>query len=341
MDRVKPQDPVGGLMITAKIDTRELFELTDDRVVLRGTFHRAAGGSLGQAANADFTVGITFLNPMAAPRSLSGDAGVYWATSFASLGYPSFRFDLPGSGDSPGEIPIDFLDFINNGGYAGVTASKIKELTHRFDLSGTVIFGHCAAATTAIYVASEYKGCKGLILADPYFNAVNNLTPILPPGILGWARRSKGGEVLRAFYERLREARKRFGQGPLPGNANFGLIARWKKVLSSGMPILVFKSSERLGSSKLRSGAFDYLAHLTSLAMHSEQLTIKTIEDTDHSFANKSGRAAVRSSAEMWLGQHFPLANVDLLRHSLGREVPELGPLIFDNALSVQVSTGE
>jgi pimeloyl-ACP methyl ester carboxylesterase len=341
MDRLKPKDPVGGLMITDRIETRELFELAGDRVLLRGTFHKAAAGKLTQAGNADRTVGITFLNPMATPRSLTGDAGVYWATSFASLGYPSLRCDLPGSGDSPGEIPIEFLDFINNGGYGGVTAAKIKELTSRFGLSGTVIFGHCASATTAIYVASECKECKGLILADPYFNAVNNLTPILPPGILGWARRSRFGEVLRAFYERVREARKRFGQGPLPGNANFGLIARWKKVLSSGMPILVFKSSERLGSSKLRAGAFDYLAHLTSLAMHSEQLTIKTIEDTDHSFANRSGRAAVRSYAEMWLGQHFPLANVDLLRHSLGIEVPDLGPLILDNALSVQVSTGE
>jgi pimeloyl-ACP methyl ester carboxylesterase len=342
MDRFEPQDTVGGLMITNQIESRELFELTGDRVLLRGTFHRAATGNLTQAGNVDRTLGITFLNPMAAPRSLIGDAGAYWATSFASLGYPSFRCDLPGSGDSPGGIPIEFLDFINNGGYEVVTASKIKELTRRFNLSGTVIFGHCAAATTAIYVASECKECKGLILADPYFNVVNNLTPILPPGILSWARRSKSGELLRAFYVRLREARKRFGQGSLPGNANFGLIARWKKVLSSGMPILVLKSSERLGSSKLRAGAFDYLGHIASVATHSEQLKVKTIEDTDHSFANRSGRAAVRSYAEAWLGQHFPLANTgELLRRNLSKEVSDLGPLILDNALSVQVSTGE
>src|ERR1700744_4482659 len=151
MDRVKPEDPAGGLMITDKTETRELFELPGDRVLMRGTFHKPVRRNVTQAGNADRTAGILFLNPMATPRSLTGDAGVYWATAFASLGYPSFRCDLPGSGDSPGEIPIEFLDFINNGGYGGVTAAKIKELTSRFGLSGTVIFGHCASATTAIY----------------------------------------------------------------------------------------------------------------------------------------------------------------------------------------------
>jgi pimeloyl-ACP methyl ester carboxylesterase len=324
-------------MITVKTDTRELFELAGDGVLLRGTFHRAIGEFLTPRGNGGQRVGLTFLNPMATPRSLTGDAGVYWATSFASLGYPCLRCDLPGSGDSPGEIPIEFLDFINNGGYAAITALKLKELNSRFNLSSTVIFGHCAAATTAIYVASESKECKGLILADPYFNAVNNLTPILPAGMLGWARRSKFGEVLRASYARLREARRRFGRGGLPGNANFGLIARWKRVLSSGTPILVLKSPERLGGSKLRAGAFDYLAHISSLATRSGQLTIETVEETDHSFANRSGRAAVRSSVEAWLGQQFPLAKTsDLFVQNLGREVAGMDSVTLDRALSVQ-----
>jgi pimeloyl-ACP methyl ester carboxylesterase len=329
-------------MITVKTEARELFELAGGGVLLRGTFHKAAGGGLTQAGKAGQTVGLIFLNPMATPRSLTGDAGVYWATAFAALGYPALRCDLPGSGDSPGEIPIEFLDFINNGGYAAATVSKIKELTDRFNLSSIVIFGHCAAATTAIYVASESKECKGLILADPYFNAVNNLTPILPAGMLGWARRSKLGEVLRASYARLREARKRFGQDALPGNANFGLIARWKKVLSNGTPILVFKSSERLGNSKLRAGAFDYLAHMASLAKRSGQLTIETVQDTDHSFANRSGRAAVRSCAEAWLGQHFPLVRAeDLAVQNLSRQISEADSLILDRAFSIQASPGE
>ncbi len=329
-------------MITDKVEMRELFELNGGGVLLRGTFHKATGGNVTQSGNPDPTIGVMFLNPMATPRSLTGDLGVYLADSFAALGYPSFRCDLPGSGDSPGEVPLDFLEFINKGGYAKVVVSKIKELTQRFNLSGIIIYGHCAAATTAIYVASECSECKGLILTDPYFNAVNNLTQKLRPEMLAWARRSKIGEMLRASHFRFREAWRRRGQGSLPGNANLGLLSHWKKVLSHGTPILVFRSSERRGNSKLRAGAFDYLAYISSLATCSGQLTAKTVEDTDHSFANQSGRTAIRSCAESWLDQGFSLAKTgDPALQAKGRQSIEMDSLTLEKAFSVGVVPGD
>jgi hypothetical protein len=54
-------------------------------------------------------------------------------------------------------------------------------------------------------------------------------------------------------------------------------------------------------------GEFDYLKHVLKLAGRKSQVVVKTIEGTDHSFANRVGRAAVRQHSERWLNACFPL----------------------------------
>src|ERR1700677_1570615 len=308
MDHLKPGYPLGGSMISDTIEARQLVTLGADGVLVRGTFHevprKAQDGSNAQGKN----IGVAFLNPLSTPRALIGDSAVFWASSFAAQGYPSLRFDLPGLGDSYGETAKDLVTFINEAGFAATAASKIREFTKTFGLSGVVIYGHCAEAVTAVYAASECQECKGLIITDPYFNAANMLTPKLSPGMVDWARRTKAGGVLRAGYARLREARKNQGNGPLPGNANVSLVTHWKQLVSSGLPILVLKSGEpaALGSSKLRAGTFDYLEHITSFARHRSRLSLHTIEGTNHSFADRLGRATIQERAGAWLHDHFP-----------------------------------
>jgi pimeloyl-ACP methyl ester carboxylesterase len=162
-------------MMNNKAEMRELITLDADGIVVRGTYHKANG--LDEATSPSKNPGVIFVNPLSTPRALIGDSAVYWATSFADRGYPAFRFDLPGLGDSFGAVPNDLLSFINEGGYAAVTRSKVKEIVRRFSLPGAVVYGHCAGATSAIYAASECKECKGLIITNPYFNAANLLTP--------------------------------------------------------------------------------------------------------------------------------------------------------------------
>jgi pimeloyl-ACP methyl ester carboxylesterase len=329
-------------MMNNKAETRELITLDADGILVRGTYHRATGPALDEASRPSKNPGVIFVNPLSTPRALIGDSAVYWATSFAGRGYPSFRFDLPGLGDSFGAVPNDLLSFINEGGYAAVTRSKVKEIVHRFSLPGAVVYGHCAGATSAIYAASECKECKGLIITNPYFNAANLLTPKLSPEMVDWARRSALGEVLRATYSRIREARKKAGNGPLPGNANLSVISSWKKVISSGIPILILKSPEpaALGSSKLRSRSFDYLEYIASLAVRRDQITIMTIE-TDHSFANRSGRAAVREQAESWLNKYFPVAPAAPLGQVQGLRVQEGRPVLVKPRVPAHVSSGD
>jgi len=307
-------------MICDTLETRQLITLGADGILVRGTYHDVPRKMTG-STSPDKRIGVLFLNPLSTPRALIGDSAVYWASSFASQGYPSLRIDLPGLGDSYGEVAKDLLTFINNGGYAAIAAAKVKEFSERFGLAGVVIYGHCAGSTTAIYAASACKECKGLIITEPYFNAANMLTPKLSPGMVAWARRTKVGEVLRAAYARLREARKKQTNGSLPGNANVNLVTHWKQLVSSGLPILVCKSGEpaALGSSKLRAGAFDYLEHITSFAGHKSRLSLHTIEGTNHSFADLLGRATIREHAETWLHKHFPgeVAETALLTSSV------------------------
>jgi pimeloyl-ACP methyl ester carboxylesterase len=294
-------------MICEKLESRQLITLGTDGVLVRGTYHNVPCNPAG-STSVHRKIGVLFLNPLSSPRTLIGDSAVYWASSFAAQGYPSLRIDMPGLGDSYGEVAKDLDTFINNGGFAALAASKVKEFAKRFGLAGVVIYGHCAGGTTAIYAASICKECTGLIITNPYFNAANMLTPKLSPGMIDWARRTTAGEVLRAAYARIREARNKRGNGKLPGNANVNLVTHWKQLVSSGLPILVFKSGEptTLVSSTLRAGAFDYLEHIISFAGHRSRLSIRMIEGTNHSFADRIGRSAVRENADAWLRKHFP-----------------------------------
>src|ERR1700740_1964791 len=129
------------------IETRELITLDCSGVPIQGTFHRPTKRFFSPPATRDARVpGILFLNSLSLPRAATGDSAVYWADSCAEQGYPSLRFDLPGLGDSPGNISTDLLEFINAGSYMSVAAGSAKELVARIGLSGVIIVGHCAGA---------------------------------------------------------------------------------------------------------------------------------------------------------------------------------------------------
>jgi|HubBroStandDraft_5_1064220.scaffolds.fasta_scaffold18210_3 alpha-beta hydrolase superfamily lysophospholipase len=301
------------------IEGRELITLGMFGAAVQGTYHRS------RATNTDASerpVGILILNSLSLPRAYTGDAAVYWAESFAESGYPTFRIDLPGLGDSDGSLPADLLDFVNSGGFAGATADKVRELVERFNLSGVIIVGHCAGIIGALFAAEKSPQCQGLVLMDPYFHLKQAVRPKVRQKLSDWALHSSTGRFASNVYDQLRKFYRGLRGAKPPANANFPLLKCWKDVATTGLPILLLKAPARKATgTKPRAGEFDYLQHVLKLAGRRSQVTVKFVDGTDHSFANKAGRSAIRQHTENWLKSCFPMAGqIDRLTNPLRRE---------------------
>jgi pimeloyl-ACP methyl ester carboxylesterase len=291
------------------IETRELILLDGLDVAIRGTYHKTYTDNLVSQANLTKRdrIGVLFLNSLSPTRAADGDSAVYWAKSFAELGYPSFRLDLPGFGDSEGDPPAESLGFINQGGYASITSAKIRELVTRFNLSGVVVVGHYAGGVSALYAAATCPECKGLVLMDPYFRRMQPVKQAMRQqrneGMLHSSRRPSSN-----IHDPLKEIRLFLAGTVPPENANHPRLRRWKEVASTGLPILILKASNgKAQSIKPGIDELDYFEYVLGLAGRRSRVVIKVLDCVDRSFASRMGRATVRQRTEQWLNACFPL----------------------------------
>ena len=306
------------------IGARELIALTYNSQYVVGTYHRPLGST--PPTMAKNRMGVLFLNPGTLPRAATGDSAVYWADSLAKRGYLCFRFDLPGLGDSPGEPPneaIDWVDLVNDGCYGPLLSVLTATLVQRFRLSGIVLVGHCSGAVSALYAAagSNRALIKGLVLLDPYFHLQRKITKrnllsrwyghIVRQREKTWesdelAAKNAGFVIfshITRFYDHLKHIRLLLRGKKLPANANMRLIDCWDRLVSANVPMLVLKAPRLIP----KLGEFDYLEHLMS-DHPSRRIVISAIQGTTHSFADGSGKEAVRRHIEDWLDVSFPLA---------------------------------
>jgi pimeloyl-ACP methyl ester carboxylesterase len=246
------------------------------------------------------------------PRAPHGDAAVYWACSFAKLGYPSFRIDLPGAGDSSADVPAELLQFINAGGHERVAAAAVKQLVERYNLSGVVILGHCAGAISAIFAATICEECRGLILLDAPFHLPPAGRPKVREALFHWSTRSRFGGLLSNIHDQIKNVRLFLRRNAPPENTNFPLLKRWKDLASGGLPILLINAPPlKSSATKLRAGKFDYLRHILKLAGNRSRVDVKIIESAHHTFSDPVGREAVRRQVEQWMPAFFPLENLE------------------------------
>ncbi len=302
----------------AAIDNRELIAVAALGLRLRGTCHKAQSrgadaskihqernrGADASSARSERT-GVLFLNSGADPRTASGDSAVYWADSFAKSGYPSFRIDLPGLGDSEGELPEkwqDFTELVNSGHFSPFVGCMAKSLAQRYNLSGVVVVGHCAGSVSAIYAATASKYVKGVVALDPYFFRQEVVRPALRKGLSELVTRNKVAAQLGKVYGNVKKFRLLVEGNKLPGNAHLPLLRCWGHLVAAGVPILVLTT----GRVTPRAGEFDYFRYLQALSGSGSRLVVENIEGANHSFADDVGREGVRQHVEPWLNIFFP-----------------------------------
>jgi pimeloyl-ACP methyl ester carboxylesterase len=292
------------------IERRELFTVDVEGLCLRGTYHKAE-------VRQSNCIGVVFLNSGFLPRSGHADSGAYWADAFAERGYPSFRLDLPGLGDSDGDLPADLVAYVDFGGCAPIVSAAVTEVVERYRLSGVVIVGLCGGATTALYVAAASKYCKGLIAMDPYFHVPREQSAIRNE-VRAWAGRSRLGALTADLYDFLRYVRRTVRPNRLPKNANQVLLRCWKQVASARVPILVLKAPGFKNlSTKQKAGEFDYFAYIQKSSSRRNRIDVKVIEGTNHSFGDGLGRTMVRRYGEEWLNSWFPVVQQEEIRRSV------------------------
>jgi pimeloyl-ACP methyl ester carboxylesterase len=287
------------------IEKRELFVLNGGDAVVRGTFHRTRNDNPLEKSRPDGRgrIGVLLVNSLSPTRAGKGDSSVYWADSFAEAGYPTFRIDLPGFGDSDNDPPKDLLAFINRGGYAKVISAKAREISERFNISGVVLMGLCAGAVSAIYAAPAVAECRGLILLDPYFNSP------MSGKSKTWGRfrdRLQQGSLHRLIKtgsNRVKAIRAFFHLRLPPANFNAPLLACWKQVASAKLPVIIFRAST---ATREREG--DYINYILDQAGQVNEVVLKTIDGADHTFANRVGRMAIKQESLNWLNTRCPPA---------------------------------
>jgi pimeloyl-ACP methyl ester carboxylesterase len=304
-------------------ETRQLITLHGVGGIVRGTYHKADGES-SEAQR----IGVLILNSLSPTRAAAGDSAVYWADSFARSGYPAFRLDMPGFGDSDGNPPPELLKFINTGGYGPIASALMRELSERFGLSGVVVVGLCAGAVSALYTAAASGECRGLVLMDPYFHL-----PIPPPSwiwqkLTGRISRTALGVLISKGYDRFTDLRLYLRRNPMPENTNFPLLRCWKMVASTGLPILLLKAP----ATKPRGEEFDYLKYILEQAGSNSRVAVKVVEGAGHTFSNRVGRAGVQQLMESWLNFYLPLPGCGDYINSFCRETAERKDLRFEPA---------
>jgi pimeloyl-ACP methyl ester carboxylesterase len=289
---------------------REALTIEIDGLCMHGTRH------VGPVSNGR---GIVFFNSGAQPRSARGELYVQLADGLAQNGFSCFRFDMPGLGDSDGELParhVDLYQLIQDGGHAPCAASLIQVLLDMHKLEDVILVGICGGAMTSIFATPMLSGrVGGLVLLDLLFFSVR------PPPAAGGQQPSNSGLAknrqrlkqwkaalhdrilasrwepqITAFYHKLRRLKKAIVPQRLPADANLRLLDVFTKVLNDGVPALLLGARP---TTQQTTPPFDYLAHLRRRCPKGWQHI--EIPGTTHSFVENGGGRAVLATVLKWL----------------------------------------
>jgi exosortase A-associated hydrolase 1 len=244
---------------------RRPIEFTCDGDALFGTLDEAPGAT-----------GLLIVSGGNEIRSGAWSGQAQLAARVAAVGFPVFRFDRRGVGDSEGE----------NRGFresrADITAALAAFRTQAPAVERVVAFGNCDAASALMLFAAELD-LAALLLANPWVVEGEDAETVHAPAALRrrylrklgdsgeWKRLASGGVDLRKLAHGLRQAVR----GPPPSN----LVA----AMCEGLDRLA-------GPATILLAERDRTAQLFLAAWGPNDPRIERLASASHSFAEEAAR---------------------------------------------------
>ncbi|NOZ01887.1 MAG: hypothetical protein GXP54_08370 [Deltaproteobacteria bacterium] len=254
-------------------------------------------------------IGFLFFNAGHVPRE--GHAGMIAriGDELANLGFPVFRFDLPGLGDSQGDLPVgldDFFQIVHDGAYSEPAVALAKEVIARNGLSGLVLGGLCGGAATALFVADEAPEIvAGLVELEAEFLKPGSEDPEKLSSKLtsraSWLRLLTGhsryriGKLLpRGLLLRL------FGRRLLPKRTNMRLVNIWQRIVEVELPVMVIMAGGRV-----RETFYDEVKQVLFGKADCPSVTVLSVPHTNHIFTTGNAPRLILRGVTDWATNHF------------------------------------
>ena len=297
---------------------REILEVNIDGTAMIGTHHVPI--SLDRAS-AYPRHGVLLLNFGQVSRASVGDLSVRCADAMCAAGLPAYRFDFPGLGDTPGELPEreeTFFGFLQGGGHSDLTRRIVETLGRDESIERMIVIGMCATAWTAMFVAEENPAIAGLVLLDPEFT-----TSAAPPGSRGSAPNRRSSRIrawLTAFNARaglvgedrlasmlnqagrIRTSFRRFTRKGLPPDTHQPLLRCLQRLVAEGMPMLVVTAA----GGWREQHAVRIFKHVADRC-DASCLHHVSLPGTNHIFTAGDGPERLRQALTAWVGDRCPV----------------------------------
>jgi pimeloyl-ACP methyl ester carboxylesterase len=288
---------------------REILIIRAGRDDIVGTYHRpTVRGDVGTGAR-EAGVACVFVNAGHLPRD--GHAGIMVETAerLAARGYPVFRFDLPGLGDSPGEVPADLnrlFAMMGEGRYVEPLKAVVAEVRKRYGIPRVVLGGLCGGAVASVMAAVQVPASIAGIVALEL--------ELVPPTVEGsrslvgrlfardaWLRVLAGESRANRYVPALAALLPRaVGRALLPRNANVAAIEALAQFLDSGAPMLLVMAGGRLRDSIYRQIRGAVLPRGSD-----RRVWRRSIPGTNHIFTTGMAKPRVVEEVGAWCDEFF------------------------------------